>query len=375
MAKIIVLGTGLVGTAMALDLSGNHAVTALDLNPARFDRLNKNGISVKQVDLSLPGEITRQVSGYDLVIGALPGHMGFRCLEEVIEAGTDMVDISFMPEDFLGLDDRARKAGVTAVADCGVAPGMGNLILGHHDRLMVVDRFCCYVGGLPVQREWPYEYKAVFSPIDVIEEYTRPARYVENGQVITREALSDIELIDFHQVGNLEAWNSDGLRSLLTTMEVPNMIEKTLRYPGTTEYIKVLRETGFFSYDEVRIGNQRLRPIDLTARLLFPKWELREGESDLTVMRIIISGKEDGIPVEYSYELYDELDPTTNIHSMARTTGYTGTAMAELILARKFDRKGVSPPEFVGRVPGCLEWVRNYLAARKVVYQMNRLEP
>jgi saccharopine dehydrogenase-like NADP-dependent oxidoreductase len=300
--------------------------------------------------------------------------MGFRCLEEVIAAGINMVDISFMPEDFLALDDRARKAGVTAVVDCGVAPGMGNLILGHHDRLMEVDSFRCYVGGLPVQREWPYEYKAVFSPVDVIEEYTRPARYVENGEIITREALSDIEMIDFQPVGDLEAWNSDGLRSLLTTMKIPHMIEKTLRYPGTTEYIKVLRETGFFSYEEVTISGQRIRPIDLTARLLFPKWELREGERDLTIMRIIITGKENGDPVEFIYELYDELDSLTNIHSMARTTGYTGTAVAELILAGKFDRKGVSPPEFVGQVPGCLESVRAYLAARKVVYQMERMK-
>jgi saccharopine dehydrogenase-like NADP-dependent oxidoreductase len=157
-------------------------------------------------------------------------------------------------------------------------------------------------------------------------------------------------------------------------MNIPHMIEKTLRYPGTTEYIKVLRATGFFSHEEVTISGQRIRPIDLTAKLLFPKWELREGERDLTIMRIIIAGKENGNPVEYTYELYDELDSATNIHSMARTTGYTATAVADLILAGKFDRKGVSPPEFVGQVPGCLESVRAYLAARKVVYHMERMK-
>ncbi len=180
-------------------LPRRHEVTALDHNTALFGPLEKKGVTTKQADLSLPGEIARQVSGHDLVIGALPGHMGFRCLEEVISAGKDMVDISFMPEDFLRLDDLARKNGVTAVVDCGVAPGMGNLILGHHDSQMDVDVFRCYVGGLPKKREWPYEYKAVFSPIDVIEEYTRPARYVENHRVITREALSDLELIDFQK--------------------------------------------------------------------------------------------------------------------------------------------------------------------------------
>ena len=374
MAKIIVLGTGLIGGAMAVDLALKHNVTALDIDTAYFERLNQKGVITKQADLSLPGEIAEQVSGYDLVIGALPGHMGFRTLEEVIEAGISMVDISFMPEDYLSLDDLAIKNSVTAVVDCGVAPGMGNLILGHHDRQMEVDSFRCYVGGLPIKRDWPYGYKAVFSPIDVIEEYTRPARYVENHRVITREALSDLELIDFQNTGTLEAWNSDGLRSLITTMDIPNMIEKTLRYPGTTEYIRVLRETGFFSYDEVNIGGQKIRPIDLTAKLLFPKWKLQAGDRDLTIMKIIISGKEDGAGVKYTYDLYDEYDPETKVHSMARTTGYTCTAVADLILSGKFDRKGVCPPELVGRKPGSFEYVRDYLAARKVHYKMERKE-
>jgi lysine 6-dehydrogenase len=374
MAKIIVLGTGLVGSAIAMDLASKYKVTALDINSALFVRLKAKGVITKQVDLSLPGEIANQVAGYDLVIGALPGHMGFRCLEEVISAGKPMVDISFMPEDYLILDDLAKDMGVTAVVDCGVAPGMGNLILGHRDRLMEVDSFRCYVGGLPIEREWPYQYKAVFSPIDVIEEYTRPARYVENRKLISREALSDLELIDFQKAGKLEAWNSDGLRSLITTMEIPNMIEKTLRYPGTTEYIKVLRDTGFFSYDEIDIKGNGVRPIDLTAKLLFPKWELREGDRDLTIMKIIISGKEDGAGLEYTYDLYDEYDPETDVHSMARTTGYTCSAVADLILAGKFDRRGVCPPEFVGQEPGSFEYVWDYLAARKVRYKMERKE-
>jgi lysine 6-dehydrogenase len=374
MVKIIVLGTGLVGSAIAADLASKNEVTALDNNTAAFDRLKQKGIATKQVDLSTPGQITSQVSGYDLVIGALPGHMGFRCLEEVISAGKHLVDISFMPEDYLGLDDLARRNRVTAVVDCGVAPGMGNLILGYHDRKMEVDDFRCYVGGLPKTREWPYEYKAVFSPLDVIEEYTRPARYVEDRRVITREALSDLEVLDFQIAGKLEAWNSDGLRSLLTTMDIPNMIEKTLRYPGTTEYLKVLRDTGFFSYDEVSIHGKNIRPVDLTAKLLFPKWKLQEGERDMTVMKIIITGKEDGKVIRYTYDLYDEYDPQTEVHSMARTTGYTCTAVADLILAGKFDRHGVCPPEFVGQEPGCFEHVRDYLAARNVQYRVDRKE-
>ncbi len=176
-------------------------------------------------------------------------------------------------------------------------------------------------------REWPYEYKAVFSPIDVIEEYIRPARYVQNGTVVTREALSDAELIHFNEVGTLESWNSDGLRSLIKTMaHIPDMIEKTLRYPGCVEYLKVLRETGFFSYEEMEIKGVKIRPIDLTAKLLFPKWKLKPGEEEFTVMRIRIAGEENGQSKKIQYDLLDRTDRATSTLSMARTTGYTCTA-------------------------------------------------
>lgn len=370
--KIIVLGTGLVGSAMARDLAGSCSVTAADLNTDSFDSLKSHGVATRQADLSVPGEIASLVRDYDLVIGALPGHMGYRSLEAVIEAGKNIVDISFMPDDYLKLNRKAVEKGVTAVVDCGVAPGMGNLILGYHNKRMEVEDFRCYVGGLPLVREWPFEYKAVFSPIDVIEEYTRPARFVRNGKIITREALSDVELMNFDGIGSLESWNSDGLRSLITTVDVPNMIEKTLRYPGTTEYIRVLRAAGFFSYDAIKVGGNSIKPIDLTAGLLFPKWKLGPGEGDLTVMRILVSGKEGKQDVRYIYDLYDEYDRETGTISMARTTGFTATAVAHLLIEGDFTRPGVCPPEYIGEEKGNLEKVIAYLAARKVEYKVTR---
>ena len=281
-----------------------------------------------------------------------------------------MVDISFMPEDFMQLDDLARKNGVTAVVDCGVAPGMSNIILGYHNQSIDIQHYECYVGGLPFVREWPYEYKAVFSPIDVIEEYIRPARYIQNAELVTREALSDPELMEFNGIGTLEAWNSDGLRSLIHTMKIPNMIEKTLRYPGSIEYLRVLRETGFFSYEEVDVNGQKIRPVDLTAKLLFPKWKLKEGEEDFTVMRIVIRGKKDGRDQSLTYDLFDRYDRDHNILSMARTTGYTCTAVAGLLLEGHITRKGVLPPELVGEMDGNMELILQYLAQRGVYYAL-----
>jgi saccharopine dehydrogenase-like NADP-dependent oxidoreductase len=258
---------------------------------------------------------------------------------------------------------------VTAVMDCGVAPGMGNIILAHHNNNMKITKYECLVGGLPERREWPYEYQAVFSPIDVIEEYIRPARYIENSNVIIREALSDTELINFDEVGTLESWNSDGLRTLIKTMpNIPNMIEKTLRYPGCVEYIKVLRESGFFSYNHIDVEGKKIRPIDLTAKLLFPKWKMKEGDKDFTIMRITIEGIENNVHTSYIYNLLDRYQENTI--SMARTTGFTCSAVVNLILEGKFVKKGISPPEYLGEH---FDYVNEYMKNRNVIYKVKKI--
>ncbi len=369
--KIAVLGAGLVGKTIALDLAKNWDVTSLDINPEALNALRPHGIEVLETDLGDLDKLKESLQPFDLVVGAVPGFMGFRTVRTVIEAGKNMVDISFFPEDPFELDALAREKNVTVVMDCGVAPGMGNIILGYHHANMKVDSYECLVGGLPVVREWPYEYKAVFSPIDVIEEYTRPARYVANGALIIKEALSDPELVHFEEIGTLESWNSDGLRSLIRTMpDVPNMIEKTLRYPGCIEYLRVLRESGFFSYEAVEVNGVPIRPIDVTAKLLFPKWKLKPGEQEFTVMRIRITGSENGKKKSYEYSVLDHTDKSTGTLSMARTTGYTCTAAADLVLTGKFSRTGISAPEFLGEDADNFRSIMEYLKARGVHYRV-----
>ncbi len=369
--KIIVLGAGLVGKAMAIDLAKNFNVTSADINNDALNEVVNHGISTLQIDLSEPESLSAILQPFDLVVGAVPGFMGLNTARAVIAAGKNMVDISFFPEDPFQLDELAKNKNVTIVTDCGVAPGMGNIILGYHSYRMKIDSYECLVGGLPVVREWPYEYKAVFSPIDVIEEYIRPARYVLNGAVVVKEALSDSELIHFDGVGTLESWNSDGLRSLIKTMPgIPNMIEKTLRYPGCIEYLRVLRESGFFSYDEIEIKGVKIRPVDVTAKLLFPKWKLKPGEQEFTVMRIRIVGEANGRPKKYEYNLLDHTNKTTDTLSMARTTGYTCTAVANLVLDGKFSRKGIFPPEYLGEDESNFLFIRNYLSERGVIYNV-----
>ena len=364
MANIIVLGAGLVGGVIAKDLALTHNITCVDISQENLAKLN--GIKTICSDITNTTKLKSLISDFDLVIGAVPGFMGYKMMRDVIESKKNIVDISFYPEDPFGLDKLAKKNKVIAIMDCGVAPGMGNIIFGYHDQNMKITDYECLVGGLPEKREWPFEYQAVFSPIDVIEEYIRPARYVQNSSVIIKEALSDTELVNFEEIGTLESWNSDGLRTLIKTMShVPNMIEKTLRYPGCVEYLKVLKESGFFSYDEINLNGHKIRPIDMTAKLLFPKWKMKEGDKDFTIMRIILKGLEKEKHVQYQYNLLDRFQDDTI--SMARTTGYTCTAVANLVIEKKYTQTGISPPEYLGKH---YNYIKNYLAKRGVEYKM-----
>ncbi len=355
--RITVLGAGLVGSAIIKDLAteADFDVTAVDINKQVLNKLKGEApIEVVEANLGQDDVIPALVTDADLVVCAVPGFMGFDTLRQVIEAGKDVVDISFFAEDPFLLDELAQSQGVTAVVDCGVAPGLSNIILGHVDSLFDrTGRFTCYVGGLPKVRQWPFEYKAVFSPVDVLEEYTRPAHLVEHGQEVVRLALSGVEQLDFPGIGTLEAFNTDGLRTLRQTMDIPFMVEKTLRYPGHARLMQVFRDSGFFDVASVEVAGQFVRPIDLTSQLLFDQWKMGDGEEDLTVMQVTVEGEQDGGRVQVTYDLFDSYDPVSHTTSMARTTGYTCAIVARQVALGLFPQKGICPPEYLGRDEAC----------------------
>ncbi|WP_196138055.1 saccharopine dehydrogenase family protein [Aliikangiella sp. G2MR2-5] len=372
MAKIVVLGAGMIGNAMALDLAGEHQVTAVDINKRSLERIRKANSSVETelFNLKENDDYNDLLSEFDLVVCAVPGFMGFETLKKILNAKKPVVDISFFPENCFDLDYLAKKNDVFAIADCGVAPGMSNVILGHIDSTMEVKKYECLVGGLPIKREWPFNYKAPFSPIDVIEEYTRPARYVENGELVVRAALSDCELMEIKRVGTLEAFNTDGLRTLIHTMDhIPNMKEKTLRYPGHAEYIGVLLKSGFFSTQEMEVEGMAFRPIDVTARILKDNWKLKQSDEEFTVLRITIEGDRNGKQKRYIYRMLDHGCQQSKTSSMARTTGYTATAIANYVLQNK-PESGVLAPETIGAQEGAYAYVLDYLKSRGVDYRI-----
>jgi len=376
--KAIVLGCGLVGGLIAKDLAKDKdfQVTVADIDENKLEKLAKEaGIQGIKADLSDSKAIKKIVADQDIAIGAVPGFLGFNMLRAVIEAGKNIVDISFMAEDTLSLDELAKKKGVTAVVDMGVAPGMSHMIVGYVDSLLdETESATILVGGLPVIREWPYEYKIAWSPKDVIEEYIRPARLIEGGKIVEKSALSDLELVNLPKIGTLEAFNTDGLRSLLYTIKIPSMKEKTLRYPGYAEKMRILRETGFFSDTAIEVNGVRIKPIDLTSKLLFPKWELKEGEEELTVMRVIVQGEKEGKRLCYTYDLLDYYDKNEKATSMSRATGFPCAIMVRLIAQGEFQYPGVCPPEYIGREHKIYQIVMKELEKRNIFYKEKVIE-
>lgn len=363
--QIAILGAGMVGRTMAIDLAASYRVTSFDVSDQALQLLTQKNNSIKTIraDLGNYRNYESMLAGFDFVISAVPGYMGYKTLEAIINAEKNVVDISFFPENALELDVLAKEKQVTAIVDCGVAPGLSNLILGYHNEQMAITDFECLVGGLPKKRVLPFEYKAPFSPIDVLEEYTRPARYVENSNVVTKPALSDAALIDFEQVGTLESFNTDGLRSILFTMgHIPNMKEKTLRYPGHIALMQGLIKAGFLNTTPVNFKGQHISPLEFTSSLLFNQWKLGETDAEFTLMQIKISDAEKTI----CYQLYDEYDAATQTSSMSRTTGYTCTAALNMLIKKLFTEKGVFPPELVGRDESCFKFMMHYLSERNI---------
>jgi len=369
--RVLVLGCGLVGMPIALDLASNneYELSVADIDKNKLQSISNKSIQTIIADLSSEQIVVDLLKDFDFAVNATPGFMGFKTLEYCIKSKTDTIDIAFYPENPEDLNQLAIDNNVRVICDIGVAPGMSNLLSGYaSSKLDTIDSLKIFVGGLPKVRTLPWEYKAVFSPTDVIEEYTRTARMVENGEIVEKPALTEIEHLEFENVGTLEAFNSDGLRSLLWTIKAKNMYEKTLRYPGYASKIKLLSDNGFFNSEKIQTKEGLISPLEMTSSILFDQWKLNENEVDITVMRITVTGDKDGKKMRHSFELYDEYDPTSKIHSMARTTGYTASVALRMIDKQLYTKAGVCFPEYLGKNQQIVDFMLSGLKERNINY-------
>ena len=325
--KALVLGAGNIGKAIAWDLREEFDVYVGDISDDQLKEVSNFATSVK-VDASRFNELVETMRDFELVIGSLPGRLGYSSVKAAIKAGVDMVDVSFMPENPFELREEAERAGVTVIVDAGFAPGLSHILMGRvWNELDDMSEGYIYVGGLPKEPRPPLYHRLTWSPMDMIEEYTRPARLIRNGKVLSVNPLSEIKKITIEGL-SFEAFPSDRLRSLLESIRVAKLEGWTLRWPGHLDKMKVLRELGFF----------RPEYIDKTLEAIAPL--MTYDSPDFSIIKVI--GREPGR--EITYTLIDEEKEFT---SMARVTGYTASAIARLV-AEGSCIFGIIPPEILG---------------------------
>ncbi len=372
--KVLVIGCGHIGSVSAEDFAESMSsveVAVADKNGARAkevaERIGINNVSWIQLDVLNHSELVNTLGSFDLVMGFLPGSLGYRLVEACIDAGRNLVDVSYMPEDPLRLNDRAAEAGVTVIPDCGLAPGISNVLVGH--ALEKLDKICdihIMVGGLPEKPTPPLDYVITWSPENLIDEYSRKTRIVKNGKTVEVEALSGLEEVEFPNVGMLEAFYTDGLRTLLHTVKnVDNMWEKTLRYPGHAEKIGLLKALGFFDEEPIKVDYVSVSPRKLTVKL-FERKLRRQEIRDTVAMKVEVSGVKNDKHVRYVYHMLDRYDENQEITAMARTTAYPASIIAQLILKKAVNEKGVVPLERLGMSKEFFSAFLNELENRQV---------
>lgn len=365
--KILVLGAGLVGFEIARCLAETYEVTVVDKSIEVVAKLDKiPGVTPVNADFMDAPIITELCLRNDVIVGAMPGSIAFKVLECVVKTGKRAVDISFFDEDPFALDKLARENGSTLVVDCGLAPGLSNLLLGHETTLMDISHFEFWSGGLPVERSLPWQYYAPFAVRSVLDLWTRPVRSKVNGVVVVKPALTDYEFVEISGIGTLEAIPTDGLRTLLDTVDIPNMIEKTLRYPGHRACLETLRDLGMFLTEPIDIGGIQIAPIEVTSRMLEEQWKLGDTDDEFTMLHLMLLGIHNRKAQTVFWDLFDQHDFITGATSMARTTGYTCLAVAHLLAEGAIEKTGIIAPEILGKNQAHFDFIMNFLHARGV---------
>ncbi len=378
--KIIVLGCGNIGSVAAKDLAENlpsAEIVVSDVNKSRAkevaSKIGKGNVSWIQTDASNHHELVNTIKKFDLAVGSLPGMMGYKACKASVSAKVDMVDVSYMPEDVMTLNKAALKAKVCIVPDCGMSPGLGSILAGHAvSKLDQIESIHMLNGGLPEKPIPPLGYVITWSVKDLIDMYSRKVSIVKGGKVIQVEAMSGLEEIDFPRVGKLEAFYTDGLRTMLHTVKgVKDMWEKSLRYPGHVEKIKLLKTLGFFDESLVKIGSLNVSPREVTAKLLESKLK-RSDVPDIVAMRIVVSGTKKDERITYTYHAIDRYDKKHKVTAMARTTAYTTSIVAQLLAKKIIKEKGVLPPEKIGMNEKLYNKLMGEMKKRKIIVKENK---
>ena len=338
-----------MGSVIGWDLARSEdvdQVVVADIDRERLDVVRKRSpgkkLSVELLDIKDRPKVVSFLKRFDVATSALPHGIVHHSDVAAAEAGAKMVNIAF--EDVqMELDGAARKSGALLIPGCGVAPGLGGILLAHGlAELGGGDEGHILVGGLPQKPVPPFDYRLVFSIVGLLREYIEDARVVRKGRLVRVRPFSNVENYDFPKpIGALEGFPTDGLATLVYTMKgMKTLDEITLRWPGHAEKMNLLMESGYFSREKVKAGGVEVSPLEVSWALLGKK--LAEGDPrDMTVMRVVARGRRGKIV----YDMVDKYDEENQVSSMGKTTGYTASIVAQMVGSGAIGGRGVVPPE------------------------------
>ncbi len=345
--KMLVLGAGLQGSACAFDLLRDPEVTRVtlaDLDPSHKARFLDSGdprLNLVALDVTDHPAVLALMREHDAAMSALPYYFNGAMAKLAVEGGCHFADLGGNTDIVLEqkkLDEEARAKGLSIMPDCGLAPGMVNILAAEGiRRLDTTDAVRIFVGGLPQHPEPPLNYQIVYSLEGALDYYTTPSWILRDGKRTTVDALSELEPVEFPRpIGTLEAFHTAGGISTMPFAwegKVREMEYKTLRYPGHVAIVRPMRELGFLDLTPINVKGHQIVPRDAFIAVVTPKLNKPEGR-DLVALRIIVSGTKHGKPLTTTFDLVDYFDEVHHISAMMRTTGYS-LALTGLIQARR----------------------------------------
>ena len=359
--KMLVLGAGLQGCACAYDLlqsEGVSRVTLADLRPDHLppflaDRGDWGGrLATVRLDVTDPVAVGETLRGHTSVMSAIPYYYNGPMARAAVEAGCHFSDLGGNTEivfEQKKLHDQALARGVSVIPDCGLAPGMVNILAAEGiRRLDQAETVKVYVGGLPQQPEPPLNYQIVYSLEGALDYYTTPSWVLRGGKPVQVDALSELEAVDFPEpVGTLEAFHTGGGISTLPFAyqdKVDVMEYKTLRYPGHAAIMRPIRELGLLDMKPVEVKGQTVAPRDLFIATVSPRLH-KPLSRDLVALQVLVSGLKDGTLREVGFRLIDYYDVEHGISAMMRTTGFSLSITGQMQADGRVTQKGVRTPD------------------------------
>jgi len=356
--KTLVLGAGLQGSACAYDLLQQADVTEVRLADKSVDHLPEflrpyigGKLKPLALDVTDKSATLKVMDGVKAVMCAVPYYFNLPLTEAAIASGAHFSDLGGNTEIVFqqkGLQAKAEAAGVTVIPDCGLAPGMVNILsqLGI-SRCDTVQSVRIFVGGLPQQPQPPLNYQVVYSLEGVLDYYTTLSWVIRNGKREQVKALSERESVMFDDIGELEAFHTAGGLSTIGFRyegQIPTMEYKTLRYPGHAHIMEAIRDLGLLDLEPVEVKGATVRPRDVAIAAMGPRLR-KPGSRDLVAMRVVVSGTKGGQPVTHTFELVDRYDAKTGITAMMRTTGFSLAITGLLQAQGKVTPPGVYTPD------------------------------